>query len=44
LQSALEALCTGMALVVQPLASLRDPGVADMLLAGKSANKSGGAP
>jgi hypothetical protein len=39
LQSALEALCTGMALVVQPLASLRDQSVADMLLAGKSANK-----
>lgn len=39
LQSALESLCTGMALVVQPLASLRDQSVADMLLAGKSANK-----
>jgi hypothetical protein len=44
LQSALEALCTGMALVVQPLASLRDPGVADMLLAGKLAKKEGGVP
>jgi hypothetical protein len=44
LQAALEALCTGMALVVQPLASLRDQSVADMLLAGKSANKSGGVP
>lgn len=44
LQSALEALCTGMALVVQPLASLRDQSVADMLLAGNSANKLGGVP
>jgi len=41
LQSALEALCTGMALVVQPLASLRDPRVADMLLAGKKAKEGG---
>lgn len=44
LQSALEALCTGMALVYQPLAWLWDQSVADMLLAGRSANKSGGAP
>jgi len=43
LQAALDALCTGVALVVQPLASLRDPGVADMLLAGKTAkSKEGG--
>ncbi len=42
LQSALDALCTGMALLVQPLAALRDPGVADMLLAGSSAKRKGG--
>ncbi len=44
LQSGVEALCTGMALVVQPLATLRDPGVADMLLAGKLAKNEGGVP
>ena len=43
LQAALDAFCTGMALVVQPLATLRDPGVADMLLAGKTARRKGGA-
>ncbi len=42
LQSALDALCTGMAVLVQPLAALRDPGVADMLLAGRSAKRKGG--
>lgn len=42
LQSVLDALCTGMALVVTPLASLRDSGVADMLLAGTMANRKGG--
>lgn len=42
LQSALDALCTGMALVVTPLASLRDSGVADMFLAGTTANRKGG--
>lgn len=43
LQSAVNAFCTGMALVVSPLAALRDPGVADMLLAGRSAKDEGGA-
>ena len=43
LQSAVDAFCTGMALVVSPLAALRDPGVADMLLAGRSAKDEGGA-
>lgn len=43
MQAALGGLCTGMALVVGPLASLREPGVADMLLAGKTAKRKDGA-
>jgi hypothetical protein len=38
LQAALDALCTGMALAVQPLAALRDSGAADMHLAGMAAS------